>query len=77
MYAVSSMLYLFAVIALVIGVVLMLTVVVQTEDELDSHDDVNTTRSNLFLLLALTLAAFVLVQQRFELRSVVTDALQM
>lgn len=72
MMEVSSMLYLFAVIALVIGVVLMLTVVVQTAEEVDSDEDKhNTTRSTLFLLLAFTLAIFVLVQQRYELKDAV------
>lgn len=70
------MLYLFAVIALVIGVVLMLTIVVQTAEEADSeHDRHNVTRATLFILLALTLAVFVFVQQRTELGRSVKNAL--
>ena len=78
MMEVSSMLYLFAVVALVIGVVLMLVIVVQNSCEVDTDENKhNTTRATLFLLLAFTLALFVLVQQRLELKSLVSDALSL
>ena len=72
---ISSILALFAIIALVIGVVLMLTVVVQTEEEISGEDEHNIVRSNLFLLLALTLAVFVLVAQRQEVSASLKSAL--
>lgn len=76
MFKASDGLFLLAVIALVIGVVLMLTIVLQDECEVDSDfDKHNTTRATLFLLLAFALAIFVLVVQRRELRDAVSSAL--
>jgi len=64
---VSTAFYAFAMIALVIGFVLMLTVVATATEDLTENDKHNTTRSTLFLLLAFTLAIFILVHQRYEL----------
>jgi len=73
---VSSILALFAIIALVIGVVLMLTIVVRTPEEGDTEENrYNIVRSNLFLLLALTLAVFVLAAQRYEVSASLKHAL--
>ena len=71
----SSGFYAFAVIALVIGVLLMLVVVTTSEEDLNELDAHNTTRSTLFLLLALVLAVFILVHQRYEMVSDVKSLL--
>ncbi len=64
----SSAFYAFAVIALIIGVVLLLTVVTTSEKDLTENDRHNTTRSTLFLILAFVLAVFILVHQRYEVK---------
>ena len=62
--------FVFALIAFIIGFVLMLSVIVKRDDQLDC-DRANTTRSYLLLLTALVLAVFILVAQRFELAHMV------
>lgn len=67
MFELNHALYALAAIALVIGVVLMLTYVVQDEREVDSDfDRLNLQRATLFLLLAFTLAIFALVQRGYD-----------
>lgn len=66
MLKVSDALWALAIIALVVGVVLMLSVVLQNKDDLDRDDKVNNNRSYLFLILAAVLVLFVLAQQRYE-----------
>ena len=66
MWNVSDALLAFAVIALIIGVVLMLCYVLQDEDDRDENKAVNLHRSTLFLLATVALGVFVLVFQRRE-----------
>ena len=66
MWKVSDALLAFAVIALIIGVVLMLCFVLLDDDERNEHSANTLSRSTLFLLAAVALALFVLVFQRRE-----------
>ena len=69
-WGVSHVTMIFALIALIIGVVLMLSIITRKNDEVDC-DKANIVRANLLLLTALVLAVFVLVAQRFELSKMV------
>lgn len=59
-------LVLLAVLAFIVGVVLMLSVVTRSDTEI-VEDRPNTTRATLLLLTSFTLAILVLVYQRYEL----------
>jgi glucose uptake protein GlcU len=71
----SSVIALLALLALIIGVVLSLSVVTKRDCEVEA-DRANTTRATLFLLIALVVAVFVLASQRFELADSVSKLLQ-
>lgn len=77
MWSYSSTFYAFAVIALVIGVLLMLTVVTTDESDLTENDKHNTTRATLFLLLAFVLVVFIMVHQRYEVAHGIAKMLTM
>lgn len=66
----SHVVFLFALIAFIIGFVLVLSVIVKHDDQLECARP-NITRATLLLLTALVLAVFILVVQRFELQHVV------
>ena len=65
-WTVSSVVLLFALIAVVIGLVLALSVVTKKDGEVE-HDRANTTRSTLILLVAISLVMLVVAVQRLEL----------
>lgn len=65
-WTVSSVVLLFALIAVVIGLVLALSVVTKKDGEVE-HDRANTTRSTLILLVAIALVMLVVAVQRLEL----------
>lgn len=71
----SSVVFLLAILALIIGVVLSLSVVTKRDSEVEA-DRANTTRATLFLLISFTVAIFVLVTQRLELADSVSKLLQ-
>lgn len=66
MHSVSHVLLLLALLAFVTGVVLMLSVISKSDDQVEC-DRANTTRSTLLLLAAISLVLLVLAAQRFEL----------
>ncbi len=55
--------WLFTIIALVIGAVLVLCVVTKQTEELTPDDQHNTTRATLFLLLGILVALIIIVFQ--------------
>ncbi len=55
--------WLFTIIALVIGTILLLTVVTKQSDELTPEDQHNTVRSQLILLLGILVALIIIVFQ--------------
>lgn len=73
-WTVADVVLLFAVIALVIGLVLTLSVVVKRDADLE-HDRANTTRATLFLLLAFAIAVVCLCVQRNALSHQVNSML--
>ena len=66
MWKTSDAFLAFAIIALIIGVVLMLCFALRDEDERNEHDAHNLSRATLFLLATVALAVLVLVFQRRE-----------
>ncbi len=66
MWKLSDALLAFAVIALIIGIVLMLCFVLKDDECLDSNDSHTLSRSTLFLLATVALGIFVLVFQQRE-----------
>jgi glucose uptake protein GlcU len=71
----SHVVLVLALLALVIGVVLLLSVVAKHDDELE-NDRANTTRSSLILLAAIALFLFVLAVQRVELAHAVKHLME-
>ena len=62
----ANVVFLFALIAFIIGFVLVLSVITRRDEDIECQRP-NITRATLLLLTALVLAVFILVVQRFEL----------
>lgn len=65
-YGVSDVLYVFAVMAFVLGLLLTLTVITKSDCALEA-DRANTVRAQLLLLVAFVIALFALLCQRTQL----------
>ena len=74
-WSLSSVVLLFALLAFVVGAILMLSVVTKCDDQLE-NDRANATRANLILLVSVTLALLVLATQRLELGEAVKHLMQ-
>ena len=63
-----------AVLALIAGIVLMLSVITKKDEELE-QDRANTTRATLLLLTSFAIAVLALVYHRYELADSVKQML--
>ena len=75
MWKLSDALLAFAVIALVIGIVLMLCFILRDEDEKEENDRRNLHRATLLLLAGIGLTLMVIVFQRREAAAFVQSML--
>ncbi len=66
MWKISDAFLAFAVIALIIGIVLMFSFSLKDDDERTETDNHNLSRASLFLLATVALGVLVLVFQRYE-----------
>jgi len=74
-WSVSSTILLFAVLALVVGLVLALSVVTKRDCEVEA-DRANTTRATLLLLVSFSVGVLVLATQRLELGHAVKSLME-
>ena len=69
-WSVADVIVVFLVLTLVVGLVLTLSVVTKSDDQIES-DRPNQIRAQLLLLLAFVLGVLALVAHRYELSSTV------